>query len=232
MYSKSNDHREEPGTERKILEAAGKVFMMKGKDGASMQDIADEAGINRTLLHYYFRNKNKLFDAIFENLLSKAFPAMAAIFMSNLPLMDKFKLFAEQYTNLLKEKPYLLIFIFQEISLNPDRIVGLIRERGLDTSVTIPVIIHELKNMGISDMDPRHLIANLIGMVIFPFVGRPIFQKIAFNDDEEAYDRFLEERKKEIPRFMALALKGKPREQKRKSKSEFRNKTEKRKQKI
>jgi AcrR family transcriptional regulator len=41
----------EPGTERKILEAAGKVFMKKGRLGASMQDIADEAGINRTLLH-------------------------------------------------------------------------------------------------------------------------------------------------------------------------------------
>ena len=62
-----------PGTERKILEAAGKVFMMKGRLGASMQDIADEAGINRTLLHYYFRNKEKLFDTIFTKIVLPGF---------------------------------------------------------------------------------------------------------------------------------------------------------------
>ncbi len=76
----------EPGTERKILEAAGKVFMMKGRLGASMQDIADEAGINRTLLHYYFRNKEKLFDTVFEKVLASAFPAMVKAFMSDRPI--------------------------------------------------------------------------------------------------------------------------------------------------
>ena len=64
----------------------------------------------------------------------------------------------------------------------------------------------ELKNYGITDMDPRHLIANLIGMVIFPFVGRPVFERLAFQGDTEAYNAFLEDRKKEVPRFIKLAL--------------------------
>jgi len=52
-------------TEDKIVEAAKKVFIQKGMDGARMQQIADEAGINKALLHYYFRTKNKLFEKIF-----------------------------------------------------------------------------------------------------------------------------------------------------------------------
>jgi len=208
MKPESNNFRQEPDTERKILEAAGKVFMVKGKDGASMQDIADEAGINRTLVHYYFRSKDKLFDAIFNNLLGKVLPVIASVFMQDIPMMKKFEFFVEKYTDMLKEMPFLPFFLFQEISLNPDRLVGLIEQGGLDTSVTIPDISKKLEEQGIKNMDPRHLIANLIGMVIFPFVGRPLFQRIGFKNDPEAYDRFLEERKEEIPRFIKMALEG------------------------
>src|SRR5262245_51487236 len=52
-------------TEERIITAARKVFLSKGLAGARMQDIADEAGINKALLHYYFRSKEKLFDMIF-----------------------------------------------------------------------------------------------------------------------------------------------------------------------
>ncbi|MCK5537355.1 MAG: helix-turn-helix transcriptional regulator, partial [Bacteroidales bacterium] len=41
-------------TEQKILLAATKIFSTKGMQGARMQEIADEAGINKALLHYYF----------------------------------------------------------------------------------------------------------------------------------------------------------------------------------
>ncbi len=208
MEPESNHYQKEPDTERKIIEAAGKVFMLKGKDGASMQDIADEAGINRTLVHYYFRNKDKLFDAIFNDLLGRVVPVIAATFMKDIPMMKKFEVFVETYTDMLKEMPFLPFFFFQEISVNPDRLVRLIQQGGVDPSVTIPEMLKKLQEWGIHDMDPRHVIANLIGMVIFPFVARPIFQRIGFNNDPEAYDRFLEERKEVIPRFIEMALKG------------------------
>ena len=51
-------------TEEKIFEAAFKVFQNKGFTGARMQEIADEAEINKAMLHYFFRSKrnySKLF---------------------------------------------------------------------------------------------------------------------------------------------------------------------------
>ena len=198
----------EPDTEKKILEAAGKVFMRKGRLGASMQDIADEAGINRTLLHYYFRNKEKLFDTIFEKILARVFPSMLAAFTSDRPFIDKMKIFASTYSDILLENPYLPVFVFQEISLDPDRLAGIIQQTGLNTDLALEGLSKELKSAGVMDMDPRHLIADLLGMVIFPYVGRALFQKLAFKNDEPAYERFLEERKKHVPEIINMALQG------------------------
>ena len=61
-------------TEQKIREAARKVFQAKGMHGARMQDIADTAGINKALLHYYFRSKDQLFEAIFKEALQQLIP--------------------------------------------------------------------------------------------------------------------------------------------------------------
>ena len=198
----------EPDTERRILEASAKVFMMKGKLGASMQDIADEAGINRTLLHYYFRNKDKLFDTVFEKVFARLFPAMVSIMTSDQPFQERLEQFVEAYSDMLLENPYLPVFVFQEISLNPHRITEALKEKGFNPKKTIKKFRSELEEAGMDDMDPRHLFASLLGMVIFPYIGRPLFQTIAFQDDARAYDAFLDERKKHIPQLLKLAFIG------------------------
>ena len=70
-------------TEDKILEAAKNVFVTKGMEGARMQEIADEAGINKALLHYYFRSKERLFEAIFSEVIQMAFPQLTQILKSD-----------------------------------------------------------------------------------------------------------------------------------------------------
>ena len=60
-------------TEERIFDAATDVFTEKGMDGARMQDIANHAGINKSLLHYYYRSKDRLFDAVFEKIAGKMF---------------------------------------------------------------------------------------------------------------------------------------------------------------
>ena len=204
----------EPGTERKILEAAAKVFMRKGRLGASMQDIADEAGINRTLLHYYFRNKENLFDTIFTKLFYQVFPTMVEAFASERSFMEKIRIFVETYSDMLKENPFLPAFIFQEISLNPYRLAGIIMQVGVDPDLALKGLAKEMESFGVYGMDPRHMIANMLGMVLFPYIGRTLFQKIAFKDDTEAYEKFLEDRKEQVPRFVNMALQGAGQEEK------------------
>jgi len=91
---------------------------------------------------------------------------------------------------------------------DPDRITGTIREMGFDPVNTIKGFKKEIEKIGMKDLDPRHLLASMMGMVLFPFIGRPIFQAIAFQGDAEAYDRFLEERNEQIPAFMEMVFRG------------------------
>ena len=80
-------------TEDKIFEAATEVFVSKGMDGARMQDIADHAGINKALLHYYYRTKDHLFNAVFEKIAGQMFKKFAPVFDENLTLEEKIRFF-------------------------------------------------------------------------------------------------------------------------------------------
>src|SRR6478736_10462542 len=76
-------------TEQRILDAAHVVFIRRGTAGARMQEIAEEAGVNQALLHYYFRSKERLAQAVFQQLASRLFPALIQTLASDLSLDEK-----------------------------------------------------------------------------------------------------------------------------------------------
>lgn len=119
-------------TEDKIIEAAKEVFIKKGMDGARMQEIADEAGINKALLHYYFRSKEKLFDAIFERVIRMAFPRISQIIFSDLHFRVKVEQAIDTYLDLLMKHPYLPAFILKEINRDASLFINLIKKFGFD----------------------------------------------------------------------------------------------------
>ena len=94
-------------TEEKIFEAATEVFVNKGMDGARMQDIASHAGINKALLHYYFRTKDQLFNAVFEMIARKVLKKFAPVFDENLSLEEKIRFFFKEHITFLQENPKL-----------------------------------------------------------------------------------------------------------------------------
>src|SRR3954471_20528629 len=76
-------------TERKILDAAHRVFVRSGTAGARTQEIAAAAGVNSALLHYYFRSKDRLAAAVFLRAAGDLFPAVFGVLVSDLPLEQK-----------------------------------------------------------------------------------------------------------------------------------------------
>jgi AcrR family transcriptional regulator len=56
----------DPGkvTQQQILDASLKVFADNGYDGARMEQIAKQAGVNKSLIYYYFKGKRKIFDIL------------------------------------------------------------------------------------------------------------------------------------------------------------------------
>ncbi|MCB0436733.1 MAG: TetR/AcrR family transcriptional regulator, partial [Mangrovimonas sp.] len=106
--------------EAKILNAAESVFQRKGMDGARMQEIANEAGINKALLHYYFRSKQLLFEAVFKKAFSLLAPQLNKILNDDSSVEDKIKNFSFNYISFISEHPYLPNFIISELNRNPN----------------------------------------------------------------------------------------------------------------
>jgi AcrR family transcriptional regulator len=195
-------------TEQLILDAAKKVFVRKGMAGARMQDIADEAGINKALLHYYFRSKEVLFEMIFMEAARKLFPRINEIFNSDVPLFEKIENFCEEYISIVMENPYLPLFVLNEINRDPEYFLQKVWTGSLKPNTTkfLEQIEREIKKGNIKRVSPLHLLMSLISMTIFPFVAKPMFQK-NLGLDELQFRAVMEQRKKEIPKFIIEAIK-------------------------
>lgn len=201
-------HTKDKTTEEKILEAARNVFVKNGMNGARMQDIADEAGINKALLHYYFKNKQQLFEQIFMEAASKLFPRINAIFIADEPFFTKIELFCDEYINVVLENPYLPLFVLNELNQDPIFFFNkLWKGKGRpEPGKFLAQIQEEISKGRIKDISPLQLLMNLLSMTIFPFIAKPIFQ-MTIGIDELQWRMFMEQRKKEIPRFIIDAIK-------------------------
>lgn len=193
-------------TEENILNVAREVFMRNGYSGTTMQQIADEAGINKSLLHYYYRSKEKLFGQIFAEVFSQFIPELGKIFMTDKSLEEKIRAFVDSYIEGFIRNPLIPIFVMQELSSNPQHLADLIKKFGIDPEMVIKMISESLKNEDLNIQDPRQFMVNMIGLCVFPFAAQPLIQRLIFNNDEKAYSKFLLERKHEVSEFLLNAI--------------------------
>lgn len=185
-----------------ILKAAMEVFVDKGQYGAKMQEIADKAGINKALLHYYYRNKEKLYVHIFKFIFKKIMSEVVELLQSDLPFKEFLRTFISKYMDLLNNNYRFPLFIMRELSQGGKIVSNALKEalpRELSAHMPPIKLIEEAMDRGeIVKMDPRQIILTVIGSSLFYFMGEPIIRVLLL--DEESFDRekFLEERKEAI----------------------------------
>lgn len=197
----------ESQTEKEILNAAETEFHKNGFSGARMQQIAERAGINKAMLHYYFRSKEKLFTQVFYRALSEVFPMIRSILESARPLEEKIEEFVNNYIKTMRNRPQLPLFIVNEINQNPERLSSFIEENeiGLPTKF-IKQLYDEMETGRIREMDPKQLVVNVLSLCVFPFMGRKLIQTVLVMDEEE-FEEFLTVRQKQLHTFILNALK-------------------------
>ena len=195
--------KKDKGAEERIRAAARKVFMSKGMAGARMQDIADEAGMNKALLHYYFRDKDKLFEVVFLEEAQKFFPKINGIFNSDAALFEKIENFVNEYIDEMQENPFLPWFVMNEINRDPDQFMYKIwgKENLPKPGKFLEQIEKEIKKGTIKRINPVHLLMNLLSMTIFPFVAKPMLTRNLRLSDGQ-FRSIMEERRKEVPNFI------------------------------
>lgn len=194
-------------TEDHILKAAQVIFQTKGMDGARMQEIADKANINKAMLHYYYRSKQLLFEAVFNKAFSLLAPELNSILNDDSSIEDKIKNFTDNYIRFMIKHPYLPGFIIQELNRNPKFI------EKLKSNVSFPNITkfktqvkNDIENGTIIPISAEQLFINILSLNVFPFVASPLIKALV-NVNDKTYEALLEARKKDVSDFIINAIK-------------------------
>ena len=197
----------EVNTEQQILDAAKNVFQSKGMDGARMQEIADAAGINKAMLHYYYHSKELLFEAVFTKAFSLLAPQLNVILNDDSTIEQKIKSFTHNYTTFMMKHPYLPNFIIQELNRNQDFILKLKENTGFPNLEKFKAKVNaEIEKGVIKPINADQLFVNILALNIFPFLGKPLIKAFA-DKDEKQYKEFLESRKTEVASFIINSIK-------------------------
>lgn len=195
-------------TELAILDVARKQFVKNGFGSTRMQEIANEAGINKAMLHYYFRSKEKLYQEIITQIFSTILPRLAKAIGQKATFWDRLEKIIETYISTLLEQPDIPFFIMSEISQKRESFIAEIKKRSEYFPVVQSFLVqmHQEMELGnIKKMPPIHLFLNIMGMTVFPFISKPIFCTVLDFSDQD-FEALMKERKTILMNFIKSAL--------------------------
>jgi AcrR family transcriptional regulator len=203
----------DPHTEQRILDAAHAVFIRRGTAGARMQEIADEAGVNKALLHYYFRSKSRLADAVFQTVTTRIFSRLSETLGGDADIEDKVRRIIGIYIDQLSKTPYVPAYVISELNQHPERTKQFfesVRPPGAKGPPPFLVkfgqqIQARVRAGAMRPISPGQFIANIASLCVFPFAAKPMICTLLELDDR-GFDAFIEERKTSLPEFFLSGL--------------------------
>jgi AcrR family transcriptional regulator len=211
---KSSSQSRDRDTEQRILDAAHVVFLRRGTAGARMQEIAKEADVNSALLHYYFRSKERLAEAVFQRAAMQLMPAVIRILGSDAELDAKVQQVVDAELQQLQKTPYLPGYILSELTHHPERARQLFSTMTGLTPADIGTRVFKVLGAQINrrvkagtmhPIAPEQFAINLLALCVFPFAARPMVMALA-GLDQAGFDHFIERRRRELAPFFLRAL--------------------------
>lgn len=195
-------------TEEKILDAAREIFSQKGFAGTRMQEIADKAEINKAMLHYYFRNKQQLFERIVDSHIQLITPKLVEAISDSVPVIENLERLVDSYIDTITEYPFMPMFLLHEMSQRRMHAVDQMK-KVLKRENAIARLFQKMKEeqqKGIlKEIPPHHLLLSVMSLIVFPFIARPVFQHM-LEISEEEYTAMMLERKTIVKDFIRSAI--------------------------
>jgi AcrR family transcriptional regulator len=212
MAKRKTKPAKEATTEEKIKAAARKIFTQKGYAATRTRDIAEEAGINLALLNYYFRSKERLFELVMKENIQLFIGNLAENLDNNphRPFMEQLEYICSSYVDMLLEYPNLPFFIMNiiqsgggNVDINDPLFSSVAKLRG----VFIYGLKEEMEKGRIKQIHPLHFIANMMSLIVFPFIAKPLLMTRVGITDNKEFETLMQERKKLIPEWIRSMLK-------------------------
>lgn len=178
--------------EEKIIAVAKEVFIEKGFDGASMSDIAARVGINRPTLHYYYRTKDKMFQAVFLSIIQSFIPKIQDVFVDdNKPFSEKIKIVVDTYLEVAKNNPYMPMFVMREINRNAKDFIKAVKPVYMDKFLNqIAIYLQSAMDKGDIKQVPLRIVFNTFyGLMSFPFLSK----NLIFMESDKEFNDLIDE---------------------------------------
>jgi TetR/AcrR family transcriptional regulator len=189
---------EEAQTEKLIKEKAKILFFQKGFLNATTQEIADEAGVNRALIHYYFRSREQMLDMLLDETLQEKKDRVHGILSSSIPFRDKIARYIDAVVDYGLTYPYLENFIISETARHPDKVRNFCSKNPVKSSELIREQLEaEIKKKKIAPISAVHFMVNLVALCNYPLLAKSVLKTVHGMTDS-TYKKFLSERKKVI----------------------------------
>jgi AcrR family transcriptional regulator len=197
---------QQENTEHQILDAAYEVFMEKGMQGTRMSDIADKAGIKRTVVNYYFRTKEKLYMKVAKTIVKQALPVMVRVLNSDTSLKEKIEQFVHNYISMAQRTPYMPIYIVNEVNkLGPAFIEEIFEGNKPSIQPFIDHLKREVDAGNIRQVEPYQILLHIMSLCLFPFLGKSMFS-IMTGLGKQSIDDLIEARKQAVPELIISYL--------------------------
>lgn len=201
-------------TETRILEGARRVFIRYGTAGARVQDIAAESGVNQALVHYYFGSKEALAERVFLESAGRLLQAIAQVPDPDASLEQLLERFVARYIETVRQTPFLPAYVLAEAHQSPERLDVLMKkaagtvaheQAGKMLGFVTAQLAQAVARGEMRPISPVQFLVNLLALVVFPFVARPVLVA-GLRFDDAAFEAFLDERQRELPRFILNAM--------------------------
>ena len=181
-------------TEEVILQSAREIFYKKGLSGARMQEIADQAGINKAMLHYYFKTKEQLFNKVFSDALQIFSGRVAEILNGELSFEEKIRTYVNHTVDALVLDPGIPVFVLNELTNNPDRLVEMFAAKD---KIDLGKFFQEVKQYSKGNANPEVLFMDMVALCVYPIAMSSVLKKLLKKTDQE-YHELMEQRKVHI----------------------------------
>ena len=193
-------------TEESIKEAAKTVFLKKGFAATKTRDIAEQAGENLALINYYFRSKKNLFQIIMNEIFIEFLESSIPVFNDpETTIQQKIEIFVEKQLNLFLQQPDIPLFVINEFSENPTCDFSMNNKKH--EMIMKSVFHQQMENEYGNKINPEHIMMNIVGMTLYPFLGKAMMNGMKGMDDS-CFNGLMEERKKMIPIWTMSMLNG------------------------
>lgn len=191
-------------TEQQIKDAAKQLFFKEGRFKATTQEIADAAGVNRTLVNYYFRSRDILFDQVLQDARDSMNGRLKnPAFDKSMPLRKKVEFVMDVMMEHALNYPYMDIYMITRMNDDVEHKNGVLTDmkKAEEVKQFLKEIEMEMEKGSIEKMPPFQFFLNLLSLISYPVVAQPLFKKV-FNYSERQYTQLLKERKEIILKML------------------------------